>query len=786
MGATIRESGYLDAGPSLSSDRRATRRRGAPVHHVPARFLVRSILSALLLIAPVRVWAAGPVTGRILDPDGRPLADARVLLVSAQTVVASSATARDGSFELLPAGEGAYEIRVAAEGFRGDPVPVSITDAAIDLGSIRLAVSAVTESVVVSAAQVEVPLSASTSAVTVLTGEDLRLGQFESIADALRGVPGLTVAANGGRGALTSIFPRGGESDYSLVFVDGVQANAFGGGFDFAHLTIANIDRLEVVRGPQSALFGANAIGSVVRVVTRRGGPPSLDGSIEGGSFGTLRLALGSAGSRGRWSWGAAAERLESDGLAGETAANGETVSNDRYERGTAALSAGWRADSGATVRGDFRADRDERGAPGPFGSDPGGTFAGIARDDVGTNDRWMAALGLSMPLPRALHAQALVTHARVDGNFTSVFAGSPSVSENSSRRTTARVQLDGRPGGSFETSAGAELLGERAGSTFFVSDGDRVAIDRSLVGIFAEARWSRAARLFVTAGLRTERIVRDSLPEDAALAGRPALPSDTVVSTNPKIAAAWYVRSAGGSYTRLRASAGTGIRPPDGFELAFTDNPSLKPERSRSADAGVDVALAGGRVLLESTAFFNRFDDLIVAVGALSGSSRYRTDNISNAQSRGLELSAAGRARAGGADLHARIAYTWLDTEILAADGSSSAPGGFEPGDRLLRRPAHQVALDVAVRAGRIGAFVRAGGRGLVRDVDPTFGSFGGVYDAPGYIVWDGGASWTITRSLELIGRVTNLLDRAYEESLGYPAPGRGVFAGVRVAAGR
>jgi outer membrane receptor protein involved in Fe transport len=329
-------------------------------------------------------------------------------------------------------------------------------------------------------------------------------------------------------------------------------------------------------------------------------------------------------------------------------------------------------------------------------------------------------------------------------------------------------------------------MLREQGGSSFFVSADGRVDVERSLTGVFAESRWSRAARLFVTAGLRAERIARDALAADETLAGRPPFGADTVVSANPKISAAWYVTAGGGGYTRVRGSAGTGIRPPDGFELAFTNNPSLEPERSRSADAGVDVALAGGRLLVEATAFLNRFDDLIVAVGSLTGASRYRTDNISNARSRGLELASSARARAGRAEVHARLAYTRLHTEILAADGSSSAPGGFSPGDRLLRRPDHQVSMDVVVRAGRASAFIRGGGRSLVRDVDPTFGSFGGIHDAPGYVVWDGGASWTVRRPVELVARVTNLFGRAYEESLGYPALGRGVFAGVRVAAGR
>ncbi len=114
---------------------------------------------------------------------------------------------------------------------------------------------------------------------TVITREDLDKHQVESVADALRTVPGLTVTANGGRGALTSVFPRGGESDYSLVLVDGVQANSFGGGFDFANLPVANIERIEIVRGPQSALYGSNAIGSVIRIVTRQSGAPAASAS---------------------------------------------------------------------------------------------------------------------------------------------------------------------------------------------------------------------------------------------------------------------------------------------------------------------------------------------------------------------------------------------------------------------------------------------------------------------------------------------------------------------------
>jgi outer membrane receptor protein involved in Fe transport len=309
---------------------------------------------------------------------------------------------------------------------------------------------------------------------------------------------------------------------------------------------------------------------------------------------------------------------------------------------------------------------------------------------------------------------------------------------------------------------------------------------------VFGEARWSHRARLFVTAGLRVERITRQALAGNAtAFSPRPDFDDDTVVSANPKISAAWYLRAADGNFTKIRAAAGTGIRPPDAFEIAFTDNPSLKPERSRSFEGGVDQAILEGRALLEATAFFNDYDDLIVATSSLAGTSRYRTDNISNARARGLELAGTARGRIPSlraASLQLRVSYTLLDTEVLAVDRSGAAAPPYEVGDRLLRRPTHQFSADIVVDAGRLSAFLQGRGRTGTRDIDPSFGAppFGALYAAPGFNAWDAGASWRIVRGVEAFARVLNLFDRTYEETFGYPALGRSAVAGVRVAAGR
>ena len=248
-----------------------------------------------------------------------------------------------------------------------------------------------------------------------------------------------------------------------------------------------------------------------------------------------------------------------------------------------------------------------------------------------------------------------------------------------------------------LDLSAGLEFLHEQATSTFITDDTfSPIPVKRSVAGYFGEVRWSTSERLFVTGGVRVDDITRDALPGVAdPFSPRPPFDADSVVSANPRVAVAYYLGPDTSSATKLRGAAGTGIRPPDAFEIAFTDNPSLKPERSKSVEAGVDQPLVGGRVLLQATFFYSTFDDLIVATGPFDGSSRYRTDNISNARAQGLELGATLHGRARSIDLQARVGYTFLDSDILAVDDFLAAPPPFKPGDPLLRRPRHQWSFD-------------------------------------------------------------------------------------------
>jgi len=742
---------------------------------------VRSLLLclSLLIVSAPLVLAADPIRGRVVDASGRAVGGARVI-ATGDGPLATVLTDTGGEFVIDAPPRGRVNLRVTMDGFRA--ASLTVDERSLDVGTITLGISAISESVVVSASQVEVPLTEVTSSVTVIDRAEIETRQLHSVADALRTVPGMAVAATGGLGATTSLFPRGGESNYTLVLIDGVPANSFGGDFDFGHLSTANVERIEVVRGPQSALFGSNAIGAVVRVTSRRGGPPSAAFNLEGGQFGTSRVSASTAGSHQEFEWGASFDQLLSDGMNGELLDNGLTVDNDDYTRRTGGGSAGWRR-GGSWVRGDLHYTKDERGFPGPFGSDPAGSYGGIDTISGGSNTRTVGGVAFFTPLSERIGLRGQTGFNRYDSDFASPFGPSDAFS----RRWNGGAQLDAALIQGLDVSAGVDLLRERAGSTFITGgSGQEMPVERFAAGYFAEGRWNSNERVFLNAGLRVDDIRRDQLE---ASSGRPVLPKDTIVSVNPRVAGAWIVHAAGADSTKIRAAAGTGIRPPDGFELAFTDNPELKPERSRSVEAGVDHTFGSGHAVAEATVFTNHYDDLIITVGSFSGSSRYKTDNISNARATGLELALTLRGRVmqwGGLDLAGRIGYTALDTEILAVDRDDDAPPPFEVGQALVRRPPHSFFADASVTSGRVTAFVRGNGRSTTLDVEPSMGAFGGLFDAPGYNVWSAGATVRAARYLDAYARVENFFNRTYEEALGYPALGRRFTAGLRIAAGR
>ena len=746
----------------------------------------RTLLSRFLFVVcysffVISLSAQAPgLSGRVVDPDGRAVANAELMISGSTPAPLRARTNADGRFDLANLAPGRYTIVVTAPGLVSDPHAIDLTASPATI-EIALHLSALNETLVVSAAQIDQPLSRIPDSVTVIPGREIEAKQQFTLASALRSVPGLTLQQNGGPGTVTSLFTRGGESDYTLVLIDGVRANSFGGGLDLSQVPLQDVERIEVLRGSQSALYGSDAIGGVIQVITRSGGPPSARAQIETGSRDMRRAAGATTGELNGVRWQAGANYFEDAGFTGK-AASGQTVSNDDAQEAHASGSIGWRhARTGSDVQASMQYVDSERGSPGAFGSDPAHRFGGVDTVSRGTTTRVGGAARWLQPWFGAgsrVRQRVEFDVADYDLTFKSQFG----TSEGNTRRAHTRVQTDVAASQAIGFSGGLEWLGERGSSTFITAGAaGMIPVERGVLGLFGEGRWNATDRATITAGIRGERITRDALPGDPlAFSPRPDFPKETLTSVNPKMAGSFLLRGD----SRLRGSFGTGIRPPDAFEIAFTDNSGLKPERSKSGEFGLTQTLAGGAVQIDGTAFFNAYRDLIIAVGrTFSGSSRYRTDNISNARARGAELSAAWRINT---SLDLRGNYTFLDSEILAVNGSTVAQTPYQVGDALLRRPRHSGSIDASWSHAQASAFTQIQVRGAALDAEPAFGPTGGLFLNPGHTVVNIGGSWRPVKALEVFARALNLFNRDYEDVLGYPAPGRTVYVGARFAVGR
>ncbi|MEY4095953.1 MAG: Outer rane cobalamin translocator, partial [Acidobacteriota bacterium] len=566
------------------------------------RTFFTSFLFLVSSIATTPALAQG-LSGRVADPDGRPVAGAEVFVSGATATPLRARTGTDGRYAMTALEPGRYTVVASAPGLVSDAQAIDVTaNTTLDL-SVR--VSAVTETLVVSAAQIDQPLSRTPDSVTVIDGRDIDAKQQFTLAAALRSVPGLTLQQNGGPGTVTSLFTRGGESDYTLVLVDGIRANAFGGGLDLSQVPLHNVDRIEVLRGSQSALYGSDAIGGVIQVVTRSGGRPSAQAQLETGSREMRRASGATTGEINGVRWQFGGNYVEDAGFMG-TAAHGQRVSNDDATEAQGSAALGWRHPGrGSDIQASLQYVDTDRGSPGPYGSDPARRYSGVDTVSRGTTRRLGGGVRYMQPWFGAssrVRQRVEFDTADYDLNFVSAFGAS----EGNTRRSHARVQTDVSANASLGFSGGLEWLGESGGSTYIVAGtSGMVPVERSVLGLFAEGRWFAGSRATITAGLRGERITRDALPGDpTAFQPRPSFPEETISSVNPKIAASFAVREG----TRLRGSFGTGIRPPDAFEIAFTDNSGLKPERSKSSEVGLSQSAAGGAVQLDATAFFNSY----------------------------------------------------------------------------------------------------------------------------------------------------------------------------------
>jgi vitamin B12 transporter len=588
--------------------------------------------------------------------------------------------------------------------------------------------------------------------VTVLRGDDLRAQGIRFVADALRQVPGAHVVQGGPFGSAGSLFLRGGESDYVKVLVDGVPVNQPGGFYDFGSLTTDNVERVEILRGPASVLYGSDAIAGVVQIVTRSGGEGlRLAAAGEGGSFGSKRWEASALGGGDAIGWSASASRLTSDGT---------YEFNNRYRNTVAGGRLRARVGAGTTLSLAGRYHDARYHFPTDFTGVP------VDRNQFTTDETATIALDAAHRISDAVEGQILLARSDIETGYENPADPPPgpgfaSSDHTSTDRTSAdaRVRLrlpagiDGFAGGSFEAQR------QRVRGAFDES--------RDNWGVYAQATALPHSRLQLTAGGR--------------------------VDENQRFGTFWTWRAAALAFasptTRLRASAGSGFKEPsffENFDSPFSmGNPDLRPERSFSVEAGIEQELVPGAARVGVTGFVQRYRDLIqfTFVPPQPGGPNYF--NVAAANSRGIEAELA----AVSGPLRGSVSYTRLWTEVTDAGFDAGDAATFVEGERLLRRPDDAVtARAEAAIAGRVrlGATLSwAGSRDDIR-----FGQFpepNRRVALPSYTTLDLSTVVTVLPgrrgrpALDLTARLENVFDQEYEQSIGFPARGRGIFVGVR-----
>lgn len=558
---------------------------------------------------------------------------------------------------------------------------------------------------------------------TVVTREEIEAREARDVADVLREVPGVTVNRTGSQGKATSLFIRGGSSKQALVLWNGIEVNyPYHSGYNFGQLSTAGVEKIEIVRGPFSALYGSEAVSGVVNVLTeRQKGGGTVDLSL--GERGLFNGAISGGATFSNWNVHAAAERRQDEGFSPNDDFKGNSLIGGATFQATPQLSLG------------LLARRSVYDLGIPFNANAEGTafVPSPSRREEGVETQ------LAVPIQfdsGRISYELRLSESRRDELFDDpqgTFGPEHTINESSVRAARGTIRSATRVGTITVGGEYEEALVDHE-SAFALID----SRDRTSHAAFIEDRVSipaGAASFEVAAGLRLDDF-------------------DTFGSQlSPRVAVAW-VRSG----HKLRAAYGEGFRAPGIGELytPFYGNPDLEAEQSRTIEAGYERWFADGNGSASVTLFDSQYDDLIFF------SSAFRYENISAASARGIELAARRRFAA----VSTAASYTWLDAE----DETTGA--------ELIRRPRHAGSVSLGYDAGAASALLlvtHTGSRPDVTEILPY-----GVVRNAAYTTADVVLHYE-RGGLRPFLKIENVTGERYEEAFGYPSPGRRAIVGIR-----
>jgi vitamin B12 transporter len=756
--------------------------------------LLRVVIASLLFIPLQKFLNAqssppdAQLKGTLLDASGAGVGGVHVTAQlagdsQAHLWKATSTTAGEYSLTVPP---GRYHVVFQRAPFMTREFDLDLRSRTVQVFDLRLELESVSASVVVTAEAEPLPIQQTTASVTVITRADIDARQSITLPDALLYVPGVAIGRTGPEGGTASIFLNGGNSSFTKVLVDGTPVNEPGNAVDFSNFTLDNVDKVEVVRGAESAVYGSDAVDGVIQVITHRGTTriPEVSVFAQGGSYDTGRGGAQLSGLLGAFDYSAAASYFSTAGPSDENYFLNRTLSGNF----------GYRFGEGNQLRLTLRNNTSNAQTPGQVLLEPPSPdshtdyhfFSSNARWDFATGRHWHYQLIGAESYNRQFTADPIQSFYATDPligcpQTNPVAIATPEFcdfTDPGSRFQYNRASINAQSSyllPNFSGTAGYQYEVEN-GHIPFLAVGH---VRRNNQGGFLDFRYVPHPRASLTFAARAEAN------------------ENFGTRVVPRVGASLMLLQGRGFWgeTRLRAFYGQGIKEPR-FDQLYNDqfgdfgNPALKPESSKTWSVGIEQKLWDNRAILRGEYFSNRYYDLISFAFCLPLLSP-ATGNSCGVFIPGAPPSFGyyfntDRARARGTNISGEVkiirwlmvtgSYSYDDSLVLAA------PNAFDPtevpGNRLARRPVNSGTLSAIAAWRKVNVTLASYFTG--RRTDSDFLGLGLNHTA-GYARFDLASSYELGRGVSTFVRAANIFDKSYQDALGYPTLRREVLVGMK-----
>ena len=721
---------------------------------VRSAFLALAVLGLGISLEAQNDSGFAHLSGTLTDSNGGGITDVQVQArvegsSNPQTWLAKSSPG--GAYSLdLPAGR--YHVRFTRSSFASREMVVDLAPGESHTLSLSLDLAPLSSNVVVTAYTQPTELARVPAPVDIVGPQEIEQRQAVSLPDLLSTQTGISLARTGPIGGLATIFIDGGDSAFTKVLIDGTPVNLPGGDMNFSNLTLDNVDKVEIVHGAESALYGSDAMSGVIQIISHQGSTriPALDLFAEGGGFSSARGGGQFSGLLGKFDYSAAGSYFHTDG---------QGVNDAFLNRGFAG-NFGYSFSDSNQLRLTVHSDA-------AFAGTPGQTLLGPAFiDSTAYDDLRQLSGNVSWTFKTGSHWVHRISG--MEARFLDS-AGFPDFSFFDTAQFN-RAGFLAQSNYSFRSGA------ITAGYQYEVENADPDNLSglharRNNQAGFLDVRWLPVARLTLSAGARAE--------DNSSFGTR-------VV---PRLGGVYALRSSGGfwSDSRVTVSYGQGIEEPTIFESFSQDpcnpgNPALRPEQSHTLNVGLDQFLSDKRVRLSIGFFDSEFHNLInQLVGPPNpmcfGGNEMLYFNTDFARARGFNWSGEAHLLRW---LTIKGNYSYDDSRVLQT--IPDAPAVEQPGNHLIRRPVNSGNAWLNVNLRRVN-FNLAGYFSGVR-TDSDFDGLG-ITRNPGYARFDMATSYDFRKGLFLYARVSNLFDKQYQDAIGFPALGRDYRLGLKYRIG-